>query len=293
MDRDNKRTRVNESSSGGVGTAEERRNLLAGLRGGPLTDVAERLVTSNPRDTALDLGTFKSLAKEAEHAVRDAAPGESALTKFDKRNNHLGRSAIELANKLTDGLGFDSDAVALSKIREAGNLAHYLGPAKQAALVNRISNMEPMGQAIGVSLVSNNFSKFNDQNKSRIFELAIELAADHDQHHEVKGYAQNAILATYHHLGADQKARAHSLPDIGNLLQSMPPPRHVEEERTNNLDEHIRGIETSVRDTSNEQLRRAGEVGRSISHAYNHAREELMASSRSRDRAGSRDRSGR
>ncbi|MDX0986472.1 hypothetical protein GOL35_29810 [Sinorhizobium medicae] len=290
MDRDNKRTRANASSSGDVGRAEERRNLL-NLPTGPLANVAERLVTSNPRDTALNLGTFKSLEKQALRAARDAAPGEETeLTTFERRNNQLGRSAIELVDKLTDGLGFGSDDVALLKVGAAANLAHYLGSEKQTALVNRIGNMGPMEQAVGVLLVAENFSKFNDQNKSRIFEQVIELAADPHQDRTVRSVAQTAIFATYHHLDANQKEQAHSLPDIRNSLQHMPKPRHVAEERTANLDEHIRKIEASVHDTvgpqtSNEQLRRAGEVGQSISHAYNHAREDLIASSRSRDRA--------
>lgn len=75
MDGDNKRTRANASSSGDVGRAEERRNLL-NLPTGPLANVAERLVTSNPRDTARNLGTFKSLEKQALRAARDAAPGK-------------------------------------------------------------------------------------------------------------------------------------------------------------------------------------------------------------------------
>ncbi|MCH4549362.1 hypothetical protein MK632_27025 [Rhizobium changzhiense] len=298
MDRDNKRTRANASSPGRLGGAEERRDLLD-LPQGPISNVAEQLVTSNPRDTALNLRNFKSLAKETLSAVREAEQGkETALTTFERRNKQLGQSAIELADKLTDGLGFDSDAVALLKVQAAGNVAHYIDPAKQTALVNRISNMEPTDQATGVLLVSHNFSKFDDNNKSRIFELARELAADPHLHHESKANAHNAIFVAYHDLDANQRAQAHSLPAISASLQHIQPPRHVAEGRSANLDEHIRSIEKSVRDTvgpqtSTEQLQRAGKIAQSISHAYNHARDDLRPSSRSRDAAGSRDRTGR
>lgn len=67
--------------------------------------------------------------------------------------------------------------------------------------------MEPTDQATGVLLVSHNFSKFNDNNKSRIFELARELAADPHLHYESKANAHNAIFVAYHDLDANQRAR--------------------------------------------------------------------------------------
>ncbi|MUT27073.1 hypothetical protein [Mesorhizobium japonicum] len=291
MDRDSRPKRAAGSSSRDGRRAEERRNDQ-GLPGGPLTNVAERLVTANPRDTARDLGSFKAAERQMRRAVQDVAPGqESDLSRFDRRNNQLGRSANDLVDRLTAGLGFNSDDVALFQVQAASNVGHFLGPQKQTALVNRIGNMDPMEQALGVMFVAQNFGKFNDQNKSRIFEQAIELAADPHQHHMVKVTAQNAIVTAYHQLDANQKAQANSLPDLHGLLQNMPPPQHAAEERSANLDGHIAGITASVRDTvgpqtSYEQLRRGGQVGQSISHAYNHAREDLMAASRSRERSG-------
>ncbi|TIL83053.1 MAG: hypothetical protein E5Y89_02415 [Mesorhizobium sp.] len=290
MDRDSRRTRAAGSSSSDTRRAEQSRNHV--LADGPLTNVAEGLVTANPRHTARDLGSFKSADRQTRRAVQDVAPGqESDLSRFDRRNNQLGGSANVLVDKLTAGLGFNSDDVALLQVRAASNVGHFLGPQKQTALVNRIGNMDPMEQAVGVMFVAQNFSKFNDQNKSRIFEQAIELAADPHQHHMVKVTAQNALVAAYHQLDANQQAQANSLPDLHGLLQNMPPPQHAAEERSANLDGHIAGIEASVRDTvgpqtSYEQLRRGGQVGQSISNAYNHAREDLMAASRTRDRSG-------
>ncbi|WP_404926469.1 hypothetical protein [Mesorhizobium sp. ORM16] len=257
-----------------------------------MSDVAERLVTANPRDTARNLGGFKDLGTQARTAVRGTQPGpETDLAKFERRANQLGQSSIELAGKLTAELGYQPDNVALQQVRAVGSIANYITPQMQDAVVNRIGNMDPMGQAAGVMVVAENFSKFNDQNKSRIFEQAIDLAADPHNHHMVKETAQNAIIAVYHELDANQQAQASSLPHLHGLLQNMPRPQRAAEERTANLDGHIAGIEAAVRDTvgaqiSHEQLQRGGQLGQSISHAYNHAREDLMAASRSRDRSG-------
>ncbi|WP_027163079.1 hypothetical protein [Mesorhizobium sp. WSM1293] len=288
MDRDSKRA---AGSSSREGRRAERRNH-DGLPGGPLTNIAERLVTADPRDTARDLGSFKSAERQMRRAVQDMAPGqESDLSRFDRRNNQLGGSANVLADRLTAGLGFNSADFALFQVQSASNVAHFLGPQKQTALINRIGDMDPMEKALGVMFVSQNFSKFNDENKSRIFDQAIELAADPHQHQMVKATAQNAIVAVYHQLDANQQAQANSLPHLHGLLQNMPPPQHAAEERNANLDGHIAGLEAEVRatvgpPTSRQQLRRGGEIGQSLSHAYNHAREDLMAASRSRDRSG-------
>ncbi len=98
-------------------------------------------------------------------------------------------------------------------------------------------------------------------------------------------------LAVYHQFDANQQAQAHAVPGMQDILPHMPPPQHAVEERNANLDDHIAGIAASVRDTvgpqtSRQQLRRGGEIGQSLSHPYNHAREDLMAASRSRDRSG-------
>ncbi|WP_244662040.1 hypothetical protein [Mesorhizobium huakuii] len=175
------------------------------------------------------------------------------------------------------------------QVRAASNVGHFLGPQKQTALVNRIGNMDPMEQALGVMFVAKDFGKFNERNKSRIFEQAMELAAHPGQDLMVKATAQNAIVAVYHELDANQQAQASSLPDLHGLLQNMPRPQRAAGERTSNLDGHITSIETSVRDTvgpqtSHGQLLQGGNVAQSISDAYDHAREDLIASSRSRDR---------
>ncbi|WP_179948858.1 MULTISPECIES: type III secretion protein [Mesorhizobium] len=97
-------------------------------------------------------------------------------------------------------------------------------------------------------------------------------------------------LAAYHQFVANQQTQAHAVPGMQDILPQMPPPQHAAEERNANLDGHIAGLEAEVRaagaQISYEQLRRGGQVGQPISHAYNHAREDLMAASRSRDRSG-------
>ncbi|WP_246800899.1 hypothetical protein [Mesorhizobium amorphae] len=176
MDRHSKRARAAGSSSSDGMRAEERRNNLD-LPDGPLTNVAERLVTANPRDTARDLGSFKSAERQARRAVQGVAPGqESDLSRFDRRNNQLGRSANDLVDR----------------VRAASNVGHFLGPQNQTARVNRIGNRDPMEQALGVMFVAKDFGKFNEQNKSRIFEQAMELAAHPGQDLMVKATAQNA-----------------------------------------------------------------------------------------------------
>ncbi|MER9442418.1 hypothetical protein NKJ72_29345 [Mesorhizobium sp. M0045] len=285
MDRDNKRARAAARSSQGVGSSS-----LRDVPEGPLSDVAERLVTANPRDTARNLGGFKGLGTHERTAVRGTQAGpETDLARFERRANQLGRSAIDLAEKLTAGLGYTPDDVALQQVRAVSNVCHYLTPGMQDAIVNRIGNMEPSSQALGALYVAPHFSKFNDENKSRILDQAIGLASDPDVN--VKLTASNAILNAYHQFDANQQAQAHSVPGMQHILPHMPPPQHAAEERSANLDGHIAGIEAAVRDTvspqtSYEQLQRGAQVGQSISHTYNHAREDLMEATRSRDRSG-------
>ncbi len=94
-------------------------------------------------------------------------------------------------------------------------------------------------------------------------------------------------LAVYHQFDANQQAQAHAVPGMQDILPHMPPPQHA---WNANLDGHIAGLQAEVRatgaQTSRQQLRRGGEIGQSLSHPYNHAREDLMAASRSRDRSG-------
>ncbi|CCV11685.1 conserved hypothetical protein [Mesorhizobium sp. STM 4661] len=286
MDRDNKRARAAASSSQDVGN----RSTLRDLPYGPLTDVAERLVSANPRDTARNLGTFKELGRRERIAVRGTrTEPETDLAKFETRTNQLGRSAVDLGDKLTAGLGHTSDEVALEQFRAVSNVSHYLRPETQDSIVNRIGNMDPPSQAIGALYAAQNFSKFNAENKARIFDQAAELATDPDGH--VRSTASNAMYAMYHQLDPNQQAQAHSIPGMQDILPQMPPPRHAAEERSADLDAHIAGIGAAVRDTvgpqtSHEQLQRGGQVGRDISHSYNHAREDLMEARRSRDRTG-------
>ncbi|MGO6944732.1 hypothetical protein [Rhizobium johnstonii] len=287
MNRDNKLTRATANSSRDGGKAEEHRNLLD-LPDGPLTNVAERLVTADPRDTARNLGSFKSVEKKARRAVQDVAPGqESDLSRFDRRNNQLGRLANDLAQGLTDGLALNSNDLAIFQVAAASDVGHFLGPEKQAALVDRIGEMDQMSQAASLLLLASNFNKFNDQNKSRIFEKAFELAAGAAGTSNI--VARHPLYAMYYDLNANQQAQAGLLL---NVHENMPRLQRAAEERTSNLDWHITSIETSVRDTvgaqiSREQLWRGSEIARSISDAYDHAREDLMASSRSRDRTDS------
>ncbi len=60
--------------------------------------------------------------------------------------------------------------------------------------------------------MAENFSKFNDHNKSRIFEQVIELAADPYQDRTVRSVAQTAIFATYPHLDANQRNKPTRFP---------------------------------------------------------------------------------
>ncbi|MER9776985.1 hypothetical protein [Mesorhizobium sp. M0220] len=287
MDRDNKRARAAARSSQGVGSSS-----LRDVPEGPLSDVAERLVTANPRDTARNLGGFKGLGTHERTAVRGTQPGpETDLARFERRTNRLGRSAISLAATLTAELGYSTDDIALQKVGAASNLGDYLTPGLQDAIVNRIGNMDPPSQALGAYYVAPHFSKFTDENKSRILDQAIGLASS-DPDGNVRNMASNAILNMYHQFDANQQAQAHSVfPGMQDILPHMPPPQHAAEERSANLDGHIAGIEAAVRDTvgpqtSYEQLQRGAQVGRSISQAYNHAREDLMEATRSRDRSG-------
>ncbi|WP_244277777.1 MULTISPECIES: hypothetical protein [Mesorhizobium] len=189
---------------------------------------------------------------------------------------------------MTAGLGHTSDEVALELFRAVSNVSHYLRPETQDSIVNRIGNMAPPSQANGALYAAQNFSKFNAENKSRIFDQAAELATDPDGH--VRSTASNAMYAMYHQLDPNQQAQAHSIPGMQDILPQMSPPRHAAEERSADLDAHIAGLEAEVRaagaQISYEQRQRGGEIGQSLSHAYNHAREDLMAASRSRDRSG-------
>ncbi|PBB52040.1 MULTISPECIES: hypothetical protein [Mesorhizobium] len=285
MDRDNKRARAAASSSQG---GREPSNILS-LPEGPLSEVAERLVTANPRDTARNLAGFKDLGRQARTAVRGTQPGsETELAKFERRGNQLGQSARELTWKLTSELGYRPDNVALEQVRAVSNIANYLTPHMQDAVVNRIGNMEPASQALGAFNVAPNFGKFNEENKSRILDQAVELASDPDGN--IRTVARNAIIAAYHQFDANQQAQAHAVPGMENILRQMPPPQHEAEERNANLDGHIAGLEAAARATgaqiSYEQLQRGGLIGQAINRNYSHARADLLEATRNRDREG-------
>ncbi|MGX7877203.1 hypothetical protein ACVDG8_012110 [Mesorhizobium sp. ORM8.1] len=283
MDRDNKRARAAASSS----QAREPSTILS-LPDGPLSQVAERLVTANPRDTARNLAGFKDLGRQARTAIRGTQPGqETELAKFEKRANQLGRSAVELTWKLTSELGYRPDDVALEQVRAVSNIANYLTPHMQDAVVNRIGNMEPASQALGALNVAPNFGKFNKQSQSRILDQAIELASDPDGNNRM--VAHNAIMQAYHQMDPNQQAQAHAVPGLAPILRQMPQQQHAEE-RHADLDAHIAGLEAAVHATgtqiSHEQLQQGGLIGQAINRNYSHARADLLESTRNRDRAG-------
>ncbi|ARP67184.1 MULTISPECIES: hypothetical protein [Mesorhizobium] len=287
MDRDNKRARAAASSSQAREQAREPSTILS-LTEGPLTQVAERLVTANPRDTARNLAGFKGLGKEARTAIRGTQPGqETELAKFERRGNQLGRSAVELTWKLTSELGYRPDNVALEQVRAVSNIANYLTPHMQDAVVNRIGNMDPASQALGALNVAPNFGKFNNENQSRILDQAVELMSDPNGN--IRMVAQNAIIQAYHQMDPNQQAQAHAVPGLEPLLRQMPPPQHAEE-RHADLDAHIAGLEAAVHATgtqiSYEQLQRGGLVGQAINRSYSQARADLQESTRNRDRGG-------
>ncbi|MQW86671.1 hypothetical protein [Sinorhizobium saheli] len=293
MDRDSKRIRTGESSSRD-GRRAEVRTYLSDIPDGPLTNVAERLVTNNPRETGRNLGNLKTLLGEARHAVwRDSAGQETALGKYDRRNNQLGRAANSLYNgKLTER-GHNSDDISTYQAAAGGQIGDFLPPEKQSDIVNRIINLNPLNQAIAINLVATQLGKFDSENKNRLVNRAIELLEAPGVDDHVRLYAKNAMVNGYSHLDANERARVGLVPDFNRDQEMMQRLPRQERAADPDLDATIRAIDASVRHTVGQPMSvgvvcgAVTGVALPISQASDQARADLMASFRSRERSDS------
>ncbi|TCU02852.1 hypothetical protein [Rhizobium sullae] len=285
MDLDSKRTRTAESSSLDGENAVP--THLSDLPVELVTNIAERLITADPRETARNLGLLKTV--QAPQAVWTADGQETDLGKFYRRNNQLGRSANDLHNANLAEAGHGSDWVSTYQTAASGHIADFLPPETRTALVNRILDLDPINQAVAINLVATDLGKFDGEDKNRLVNRAIELLEAPNVYgaHES---AHSAICNGYGHLDADQRARVGLIlgANLQQQLEGIPRPERVAEP---DLDRRITAIEASVRRHLDAPISFELVVGHalgttgSISQVSDQARTDLVASFRSRERS--------
>ncbi|WP_167449323.1 hypothetical protein [Mesorhizobium hawassense] len=284
MDRNQNPGHAAESSSR-VGRAAEQLYRSDG----PLSDVADGLVSSSPRETARNLGAFKSSGRAARQVLEG-----TELGRFDERINRLGRAAGNLYDDGVGGTvhGNDPDrGFARYQTAAVKDIIDFQSAQKQSALVDKILSIaESRTQLLAISKIAPAWGKLDNESRERLVNRAIEVV-ENPPDLIAQNNAASALIKGYGHLNANQQQRV----PIGELRQIAPDARqqHQAGERSSDVDRSIHAIEAAaniVREHgalgSSTQFVEIAQISASVSNAHQQAREELIESQRSRGRSG-------
>ncbi|MET3523984.1 hypothetical protein [Mesorhizobium abyssinicae] len=276
-----------DHGAGAPSRKAERSEELPRIPDGPLAAVADHLVSADPRQTARNLGAFKS----SGHAARGAFEG-SDIGKFDQRNNRLGRAAGDVYSVAVAQGGPGPDAAhTLDQARAVRDIVDFQSPERQSALVDNALSLAPRNQAMVIGELSRNLNKFDRENRDRLIDRAFDLVENGNMASQANAAA--ALVKAYEHLDEAQKARfaRNHLHNTGIPSTSLAGPGDAEPGQVSSLDRRIDGIEASVRQIretgpvlSRDQLSNVAEVAASISKTHQQARAELLDNRR--DRSG-------
>ncbi|WP_129468930.1 MULTISPECIES: hypothetical protein [Mesorhizobium] len=299
MDRDREQTREPE------GTNHLPREMIA--------EVAMRLPTSDPVETARNITNIKLANRSTREAVETSPVGP-----FHKQVKRLGNVAKVLFRGAIpdDSFPEHSDAVPgdrvvypSSRVHSAGPILKYQSVQAKTTMVDNILNLSTaFGQAHAISSLGRHLGDLDDANRTRLVGRAIEIFKEEGPVDlDSRRSAAQAIMCGHNYLNAGQKAQILDAivdrPELAGVYTSMfyhRDPRNAmfrppsaEAPKGSHLDTVIDGIERSVSaltiDTpinSFDEMVPVRSIGKSINESYDRARKELVASPRSRENAG-------
>ncbi|MET3523983.1 hypothetical protein [Mesorhizobium abyssinicae] len=256
---------------------------------GPLSEVAQGLVTSNPRETGRNLGAFKSSGR----ATRQAFEG-TELGRFDERNNQLGRAAVGLYDNALEGAvnGMDANrGFARYQTVAVRDIVDFQSPQKQSALVDKVLGIaESRAQAMAISKTAPAWDKFNSESRERLIERAINLV-ENTNDFITKHNTAAALIKGYDQLNANQQQRV-PMSELQQMAMDVSRPQRAEG-RSSHLDSTIADAVSAANQVrqgealgSAAQFGKVAEISASVSRAQQQARDELMESQRTRGRSG-------
>ncbi|WP_145963818.1 hypothetical protein [Bradyrhizobium algeriense] len=290
----------------------------------PLAEVARRLLTDDPIETAKSLTNFKLVSRSMRQAIETPA-----LATFERRLSDvagLGRIVNHLAIPPGGLSQFDNvplteeEAQGFSypscRAKVASPTVKFEGNARRSAFVDDILNLSPFQQAMSLHSIARDLAGLDRVNTNRLVRRAIELFEQDGNPPVVRRFAAAALVRGHKHLDADHKvqifdaivARPDLFSDYGHeariehastvaslASRSAASSRNTAESHNPDLDSEINRIYTRMHDLGNgpntnnmserELVEGLRPLGRSISKAYDSARAALMASDRSRERS--------
>ncbi|MPR13287.1 hypothetical protein [Microvirga tunisiensis] len=320
MDRDRQQAREQDTlgHDGGGATG------FTDLPSGALSEVAKRLTTDDPVETAKNLGNFKRVGRSARAALKTSpSAGEAVETSpagaFDARLERLGTSAEALYRAAIPDNGFpeanlEDHRLLAERFRAIGPILQFQSAARKTATVDHILNLpETDLQADAINSMAKHLSDLDHVNRTRLVERAIEIfKQDGPANLETRITATLTLVSGHNHLNYGQKAQVldaiigrHDLAELYTGISEHVAPwenatsrstfGHAVESQSSHLDKSIEAISDSATKLEADRaispppprhLDAIHQVGKSINKAYNSARAELMASDRERDGHG-------
>ncbi|WP_314963915.1 hypothetical protein [Bradyrhizobium cosmicum] len=285
-----------------------------------LAEVARRLLTDDPVETAKNLANFKLVSRSMRQAI-----DPPAFATFERRLGDVAELArivkrwaippgglsqfdnVQLTEEEAQGFSYPS-----CRADVASPTVKFEGNARRSAFVDDILNLSPREQAESLHSIARDLAGLDRVNTNRLVRRAIELFEQDGNLPVVRRVAAAALVRGHKHLDADHKVQLFDAivarPDLfsvygdaariqhistGLALRSAASSRNTAESHNPDLDREIRRIYTRIHvleDGQNNMSERElveglRPLGRSISKAYDSARAALMASDRSRERS--------
>ncbi|RZN10899.1 hypothetical protein [Bradyrhizobium sp. Leo121] len=274
-----------------------------------MADIARRVITDDPVETANQLTTIKLIGRSARDAVQTDPIGA-----FHKRLNRIGTVAHALYETAKPDNGeppaYPDDEPG-NAARRAGSVAPILrfqSAGRKAATVDHILDLSRISNnAAPILAIAGHLGSLDHANRRRLLDQTIELFKDGYSNPFDHQAAASTLVVAHEHLEVDQKAALYDalrgnedLSDrlaeadrrerlFGTRMGSSKMVKPYSADVNTSIDAIENSFQALQADRGAETLKRLSRIrklGNSINNAYNRAREELMGSVRSRENVG-------